>query len=470
MNPITYITHYILILQLENYNIRRFLRASIHTVSRARQPKRQTITWTKKLVAVCGDAGLLAIIVALILGFMLGQTLIPMAIIALIALYIFALVFPIFLVAILTPLAPFDAVVKHIIIRRAKNKIAALPNLTIIGIAGSYGKTTMKEMVSTLLEEKYTVVKTPENINRSVGIARLIQSEVNEKTDILVIELGEYTQGDIAEMTQLVPPHIGIITGINEAHLEHMKSMERTVDTIFELADTMRNKGTLILNTDDARVMTHYKTHLTKKPRVHFYGENTHAVNIVFDAKGSTFTINEQTFTIPFLARYAVGTFTAAYITAQKLKLTESEIQNGVKKLTPIPHRLEPIQNESADILVIDDSYNGNPAGVREALDVLARFKDKRKIYLTPGLVELGAASKKIHYTMGSEIAAVADLVLLIETSVTPDILRGLQDAGFDRKKIRICKTAQDAHAELPIITRPGDVVLFQNDWTDNYY
>ena len=119
--------------------------------------------------------------------------------------------------------------------------------------------------------------------------------------------------------------------------------------------------------------------------------------------------------------------------------------------------------------MIIDDSYNGNPDGVEEAINTLSQFKQRRKIYVTPGLVEMGKKTAEIHYNIGNKLAKVADLVVLIKNSVTPHIAHGLKDGGLDENKIVFYESADQAYKNLNKIVKSGDVVLLQNDWPDNY-
>ncbi len=168
------------------------------------------------------------------------------------------------------------------------------------------------------------------------------------------------------------------------------------------------------------------------------------------------------------MGEYAVADTEAAIKVAKILGMEEKEIVKGLVNVKPVEHRLEPI-NSSSGVLVIDDSYNGNPAGVSEAIKVLSRFGSRRKIYITPGLVEIGKEVKAVHIEIGRELATVVDLVILIKNSVTPYIEMGLMSAKFPKEKILWFNSAQTAHAELKNILKPNDVVLFQNDWGDQY-
>jgi UDP-N-acetylmuramoyl-tripeptide--D-alanyl-D-alanine ligase len=144
------------------------------------------------------------------------------------------------------------------------------------------------------------------------------------------------------------------------------------------------------------------------------------------------------------------------------------QIQQGVAKIQALPHRLQPIEG-SRGVLVIDDSYNGNPTGVSEAIYVLSTYPGRRKVYITPGLVETGARAAEIHRQIGKELSGVANFVVLVENSVTKYIAEGLLANGFKKENIKWYKSTESAHADMANIIQPNDVVLFQNDWTDNY-
>jgi len=320
----------------------------------------------------------------------------------------------------------------------------------IIGIAGSYGKTTMKEAISTILSQKYTVLKTPENINTSLGIARMINRKLNEKTEVLVVEMGEYTKGDIHYICTVVKPQIGIITGINEAHLERMGKIENTIQTIFEIAQNMNKKGLLVLNGDDELIKSNYNSYISQQKVAWYSKDNS------LDLKSG------------LLGRYGRGVVHAGSIIGKELGLSDEQIKKGAALVKPLSHRLEPIEG-ARGVLVIDDSYNGNPEGVREAIHVLSTYEGRRKVYITPGLVETGEKNAEIHREIGQELAPVADLVVLIENSATPFIAEGLIEKGFKKDALLWYKSSTAAHADMGNIVRPNDVVVFQNDWPDNY-
>ena len=368
---------------------------------------------------------------------------------------------------------------KRRLILKATKKIRKLRGLTVIGIAGSYGKTTTKEVISTVLSEKFKVLKTPENINTTLGIAGIIQNDLHEDTQIFIVEMGEHQQGDIREICKMIWPKIGIITGINEAHLERMGALENTVATIFELA--AGTSGKIFINADDELIMKNYKRYGGEgifglygvaNQDLCEYGVN----NIIFSQDGSGYDFEikgsdeiSTNLHIALLGEYAPGVAMASVLVGKKLGLDMTAIKNGIQKVKSPKHRLELVPTKNG-VTVIDDSYNGNPAGVTAAINVLNKFENKRKIYITPGLVEMGSATKRVHVDLGERLGAVANLVILIKNSVTDYITEGLKGSGFDMKNVLIFESAVEAHNHLGSILKAGDVVLFQNDWTDNYF
>ncbi len=435
INPFAYLYYHLYLLQLEEYDIARFVRTIWSTKGIPPAQLRKKLIFTPKMILI--TLMTLGVIIGMSLGIFVGF------------LFVFYISFlpVIFVVVLLTPL---DLFLKSTRIASAQNVLSRYPNIKVIGIVGSYGKTTMKEAVSTIVSQKLNVVKTPENINTPLGISELILKKVNEKTEVLVVEMGEYSQGDIKEICSLVKPQIGIITGINEAHLERMGSIGNTVAAIFEIADDMDKDGLLVLNDDCKLIHDNYQKHIS------------HQQIVLYSSEGDSYLKSG------LLGHYAKGVLKAAEAVAQKLGLSNGQIETGASLIKPLPHRMEPIEG-ARGVLVIDDSYNGNPDGVKEAIYLLSTYKDRRKVYITPGLVETGSRVAEIHREIGKELSTVADSVILIENSVTPFIAEGLGAAGFNKENIKWYKSSEAAHADMAHIVQPDDVVLFQNDWPDNY-
>ncbi len=476
MYPIRLIRYHFSLLQLENYRLERFWRA----LSRRYLPPqslRQELVWTAKMRAVAAVAWTAVGAVCL---YALGNGGIGWAV-AGFALGVMAFPLPISIAVIV--LSPVDALAKRRRIMRAKAKLALYPAVKVIGITGSYGKTSMKETVAAILAEKYRVLKTPDSVNTPLGIAKLIADHLTGETEVMIVEMGAYQKGDIRDLCAFKTPDIAILTGINEAHLERFGSIENTIVAKFELLDHAKDGALAILNADDDVVLRSYGVHAHKKKVVLYssFPGNEKAdykpregTRWSADGLEGSFAIGSEggaTYDarVPLLGSYAPGMVAGAIAVAERLGLTHDEIMRGLMNMRPTPHRLEPFM-ASGNVLVIDDSYNGNTHGAREAMRVLARFADRRKIYCTPGLVETGPMSKIIHQALGAQLAKAADLVILIRNSATRHMREGLLAAGFAENAVKEFGTAQEAHAALPGILKDGDVILFQNDWPDNYF
>lgn len=482
INPIKIILYQLYLLQLEEYDVRRFSQAIKRTDGKVPAATRKGIVWTPKMILIT------SISLALFIGYVTGASvfsyrlfqLMPLSVILFIKLLIHTKPFHICIKTALFILRPIDTSLKNRIINKAKEKLLNYPNLRVIGIAGSYGKTTMKEVLYSVLSQKYKVIKTDKNINTPIGISRQILAELSPEHEIYIVEIGEYYRGDIAEICDITPPEIAVITGINEAHLEKMGSLNTTIPAIFEVADSAKEKATVVINKDDKRVAENYRKY-TQKEIIEYSikgGGDFTTKNITLSEHSleMTFEVLKNRkhygrYNVPILGEYIVGDIIAAIQIAELsvFKLSPDEIKRGVENIQPVPHRLEPIINKQTGVLVIDDSYNGNPDGVEEAIKLLGQFKKRRKVYVTPGLVETGEKSAEIHYNIGKTLSDVADIVVLIKNSATPHIAKGLTENGFNEKNIVWFDTSKEAHGQMGEVTRLNDVVLFQNDWPDNY-
>lgn len=473
MNPIRLIRYHIALLQLEQYDIGRYCAVLKRRYS-VSADMRQKAVWTTKLKVITLIAITLA---AAVTGSALYSiNVVAAAIVAAISLFIF----PAYLTLAVFITLPLNSFAKGRIINKAKRKLAQFPNLKVIGITGSYGKTTMKVVLTTILAERFTTLATPESINTPIGVARFILEKITQETEVFVVEMGAYRKGDIQELCALTPPDIAVLTGINEAHIERFGSLQNTVSAKFEIVRHAKPRAIAVLNAEDKRVRSGYEKNLAGHTAI-FYGDTTGDLprygitDIRFEQDGlrQSFSLTNAhgeayKLSTPLLGGYAPATIMGAVCTCETLGMTRAEITHGVAMTRPVAHRLEPF-NAASGVLIIDDSYNGNPDGAREAIRVLARFKNRRKIYITPGLVEMGERSPEIHRAIGTDLAAVADIVILIQNSATAHIAEGLKNADFKSQGILWFKNPREAHAALPATLKSGDVVLFQNDWPDNY-
>jgi len=336
-----------------------------------------------------------------------------------------------------------------------------------IAIAGSFGKTTAKEILQTVLSEGKRVAYTPGNMNTLIGISRFAQT-LDGKEDVIIFELGEERAGDVYELCELVRPNIGIITGINEAHLSSFGSLDNTVATIFGLKDYLGDKP-LYKNKESPLV----KLKINKNDKLAFDRTGTNGWRITnpkTDIYGTTFEVKKSDKVIyahtGLLGLHNVGIMAVAISIADSIGLSAKQITAGIEKTVPFEHRMQPRNIHGA--WVIDDTYNGNSEGVQAGLLLLKELEAKRRVYVTPGLVEQGDKNQEVHENIGRQIAKVADVVVLMKNSVTDYICDGLKKEKFDGKLI-IIDNPLEFYSNLEHFVAVGDVVLMQNDWTDNY-
>jgi UDP-N-acetylmuramoyl-tripeptide--D-alanyl-D-alanine ligase len=398
-------------------------------------------------------------------------------ILAMLVCWVFQFVFITIAVVLIKPL---DKDQKGKIIENAKSKIQEWkePKKRIIAIAGSYGKTSMKDAITTVLSQKYRVLATSGNENTPLGIARMVSEKLDPTIDILICELGEYVPGDIEELCEMITPDIGIITGINEAHLERMGDLKNTIGTIFELAHGLRDSSLLLLNADDENVIKNYMNHCEQLD-IKFYSKSNNPIcewkfeNNLFLESQLSFAgdlTNNQVkipYKIQFIANYSLGLAMATTILGLDLNMNSNQIIVGLDKMRPAEHRLNAIPGQKG-IIVIDDTYNGNPDGVVEAVESMQNFKNRRKVLITPGLVELGPKSQNIHYNLGQTIGSKIEALFVIVNENTEKLIAGATESNPELAVKKFYST-KELHGSLGTTLIPGDVALFQNDLTDNY-
>lgn len=356
---------------------------------------------------------------------------------------------------------------EYVIIRRARNILAKHKGIKI-AIAGSFGKTSMREMLRVVLSEEKLVAAPPHSYNTPLGISNFINTLTGNE-EVLIFELGEYYPGDVRKLCALVQPDIGFITGVNEAHLQKFKTIDKTVSTIFELADYLKDKPTYVNGESEFAKKNSREGHFVYDR--HGVGQ-LKTQNLHTDLGGTSFTLvhegSELEISSSLLGLHQVGPLVAVADVAFSLGISEEGVKSGISKTKPFAHRLDPSYKEGG-VVVLDDSYNGNPDGVRAVIDFLATLKGRRRFYVTPGLVEMGKQTEFIHKNIGIWLAeAEIEQVVLIRNSVTPYIEQGLKSANY-QGVISWFDDAVYALSSLSLMTAEGDVVLLQNDWPDQY-
>lgn len=351
--------------------------------------------------------------------------------------------------------------------RWVKRQLRDHPALRI-GIAGSFGKTTMKQILKTVLSEGKKVAATPANYNTPLGIKQFVQ-DLSGDEEVLIFELGEYYPGDVARLCAITMPDCGVITGVTKQHMQRFGTLEAARDTIFELADYLHAGQPLYVNgeSEEARpaIQPHHFVYSARGVGEWKFSHQT------ADLDGTSFIAKcesqELSLSTELIGPHQIGPIGVAVDLAHKMGLSGDQIKRGVGNIKPVEHRLQ-VMRRTGGVTVLDDTYNGNPEGFRRTLEFIKDLDFKRTIYVTPGIAETGPAKESIHRALGKQIARAADVVVLPDNSAAPFILQGLKEAGFGGQIKRGVDTARFLN-DLEQVTHTGDLVVLQNDWGDQH-
>lgn len=336
-----------------------------------------------------------------------------------------------------------------------------------IAVLGSFGKTTMKELLKTVLSSEMNVEATPGNQNVPISHARWAQRSVTGDEDILILEYGESEKGDIAKLATLSQPTHAVVTGVAPNHLEGFETIEALEGELATIQEFVP-QGKLWCNEQASGVVS-------KLTNVKLYGQKQAGdwkiTRKTVSLDGTSFVMKNDTVTIKIrsrlLGRHQIGPLAAVGAMAFDLGMQPSVIEEAMQRTAPFEHRMQPRLVHGA--WVIDDTYNGNIEGVRAGLAFLEEISANKKHYVTPGLVEQGSETEAVHVEIGRLIAsAEPDKVTLMRNSVTDAILRGLREGNF-RHEVEIEEDPLHFYEHIEHQLAAGDVVLMQNDWPDKY-
>ncbi len=332
-----------------------------------------------------------------------------------------------------------------------------------IGIVGSYGKTSVKNILKTMLSEKYSVIATPESYNTPIGIAKTVLSNECEGKQIFIAEMGARKKGDIAELCALVKPDYALFTGICEQHIQSFGSLENVWAEKSEIVKCGAKKVVC-------------GGSLKERLEVEFAGEESIIIEdgvgeVHLGAIATAFELNLYGEKIQvktkLLGKAAVENIRLAAKLCQELGLTAEEIVRGIEKIEPIPHRLQLLEQNG--VYILDDGYNCNPKSAQEAIKALQRFGGRQCI-VTPGIVECGVLEEAINQELGASIAkANFDKVIFVGETLIGAVKSGYESANGDMQKCVSVKTLDSAKEELSTWLQEGDAVLFLNDLPDVY-
>lgn len=365
--------------------------------------------------------------------------------------------------------SPLENAIKSYYFRRAVERLKERDGLIRIGITGSYGKTTVKNILAKMLEKNYKVLASPHSYNTPMGFAKTIEN-LTDDTQIMIMEIGARHRGDVRKIAEVLKPNVGIITGIAPCHLESFGDIDNIILTKSELLEYLQSDGIAVFNGANVYTSRMYELcGLNRKELVRFSSGTAVITDLVTSVNGSEFTLHIGNRFVEcktkLIGEHNIQNILMAVTVASLLGVDIEDIASSIYELESVPHRLE--MTHSNGITILDDSYNANPVSVQASLRTLALFKE-RKVAICQGMVELGSETFKENYELGVKMSGVVDLAILVG-AMGKIIKKGLIDSGYNPTRIVEYDNLAQATKHFGETLRYNDVLLIMNDLPDNY-
>jgi len=354
-------------------------------------------------------------------------------------------------------------------------KIKSVSRMKVIAITGSYGKTSTKEFLTTILSKKYKVLSTKNHQNSEIGVARAILDDLKPSHEIFIAEVGAYNKGKVKEVCEMLMPKFGVVTGVNQQHMALFGSMDNLLSAEGggELLEALPADGTIFVNGENKYCLDLIK----KSDKLPFEREKVYALSNkminadiwadgieVFKEYISFLAINKPGnlahFNVKVLGKQNVENLLGAILIAHELGMTFDEIAEAAKHIVHEQGGMT-LRRGKHDIEIIDASYSSNPDGVEADLEYLRVFTNK-KVIVMPCLIELGKESRIIHERLGKKIGEVCDLTIVTSKDYFKEIKRGCLMAGMPEKNILLCDRPHDAYSAITTFCKAGDAVLLE--------
>lgn len=446
------------IAQLEEYNIVRFLSWIIKNYTKRNISDKKPLKATAKIKLIA-IFSLTQTTLFCFLSFLINP-LLPIIILLILLTNPFLIITTSILL-----IKPHEYIVKYLIFRKTKQKINLLKQkgLKIIAITGSFGKTSTKEMLYQIIRRKYKTLKTPESYNTLLGIAKVIDLELDEHYEIFICEMAAYKKGEIKRLTQMVPPDYGVITGITSQHLEKFGNVKNIIKAKFELWDAIQNENRFVFNTKNRFIKEETTLRQIKQKQ-----KSVKISNIKFSKKGSQFNliINEDKFAVQTkLFGYAnIQNIALSAKIALMLGLDPKDIVNQIINLKPSENRFS--LKKLGKAVIIDNTYSSNIKSFKQMLKT-ARALEGKKTLVTPGVVELGRKEIIIHKKLGMLSKNTFDKIILVGTN---NKTKSLAKALNEPKKIEFIKDERTEYIKkIKELSKQSDWIFLENDVTQNY-
>lgn len=327
--------------------------------------------------------------------------------------------------------------------------------LKVVGITGSCGKTSTKDLIAALLSEKYKVFKTKGNFNNQIGLPLMVL-ELDKSIDVAVLEMGMSDLGEIDILADCARPDIAVITNIGLSHIENLKTQDNILKAKSEIFNYFNENNTLIINGED-KFLSKIENTCFEVIKIGYNEEyDINAYNIILREDSLSFNINENgkeyEFNLPMPGKHNILNCMLAIAVSKKLNVSIKEMIKGINNLESTSMRLEIIKNK--DNIIINDCYNASPDSMKSSLDVLNTYKDKRKVAILGTMNELGDESIKAHTEIGRYAKDKVDLLIVIGK------YKNEYKDGYSKDNIIVYETKEEFIKEKDTIIKENDVIL----------
>ncbi|MDF2378706.1 MAG: UDP-N-acetylmuramoyl-tripeptide--D-alanyl-D-alanine ligase [Candidatus Gracilibacteria bacterium] len=337
-------------------------------------------------------------------------------------------------VVILGVLNPVSMFFKKRMFHQAADKRKKFSQLKVVGITGSFGKTSVKEYLSHVLEGQFNVLKTEKNTNTEIGITQTILKNLQPHHEVFVCEMGAYKKGEIALCSQIARPDIAVFTGLNHQHVALFGSLDKTFAAKWELVSSLNEQGVAVFNGDCDALSDRLKSFRGKTILCKTKAENSKISHISVQSDGLSFEYKETHFESVLIGEFQIVNLVMVIEVAEQLGMSLEKISQRIRTIKA-PEQTMQMRNFSKGV-IIDDSYNVNSDGLTAALKHLETFENYQKIVFFPGVLELGEKSQMMHMEMGSELGKYVDYAFLTDKSFSEMISRGALQSGLTRAHI----------------------------------
>lgn len=327
--------------------------------------------------------------------------------------------------------------------------------LKVVGVTGSTGKTSTKDLIAALLSDKYKVFKTKGNFNNDIGLPLMIL-ELTSEFDVAVLEMGMSSLGEIELLASVARPDLAVITNIGLSHIENLKTQENILKAKMEISTFFDEGNTLIVNGED-KLLQNISSNVFKVKKIGYNHEyDVYASNIILREEETEFLAHafgeEAVFNLPMAGKHNVLNTMLAIEVAKCLNVSFKQMVKGLENLEATSMRLQVIKKEG--LTIINDCYNASPDSMRSSLDVLSAYKNCRKVAILGDMYELGDESERAHFEVGEYAKDKVDILIVIGRYI-----KNFKD-GFNNDNIIMYNTKEECIKELENIIKLDDVVL----------